>query len=520
MFMVMSQIFLNRFSSDPDTKAPIIANRGSYEMNIYSTRILDYLVPTLGQHYVKGEYAKNLLNFINQQKSNWVEQANFIGFTPLILLLWSIFAYKRSQKYGGDADSIQWQFWTRTFLTLAAVMFFASFPANIHIQFGPVVTAKDGFFRGDFTTPIGMIYGLFPMFRAIVRSSIFVQLCVSVLAALVLFKGLERFKPGILVKIIVFTVIGGSILLDFWPRHTPFTMDTTATHPGYQWIKEQPKSDIVIEYPLFPAYPKEYEYYYNMWFHDHPIANFLPGRYPFITEFNEIISNIYNPVTVDFLREIGVKHVIWHSKTEIQPLPAGLAQKKSFPGKSLWIYSIDGDSSYLSPVDLGNRHKTKETFKKLLGFRICSPPECIDIDFTSKQSFSSTGIHFSNQYKTFYPTVPDGNPATIIYKFLPDKDFKQLYLKYALYHPGNGLKVLIKEQGESNFRRVLVDEGTSKFKIVSTIIQGFKPNLEYEIVFEMVSKNLPWDARIESIRKYHQNTDTDRTPIINIDEIQ
>ena len=501
LYLAMYNIINSFVFNEKEAQGPTIAYRSKKGMDIYSTRIVDYFKPSVYQHYVKGSLQEDIIKKINRQRSNAAEQTTFIGFVPIILSGIALFLYLKEKKKKAQGNLPDLLFWTGIFGILAITMFCASFPATINIKIGPLVTDRDTIFKAKMTTPIGKFYEIFPMFRAMVRASIFVQLCVAVLAALALTKLIQKYQPNYLLMVVSCTLLGALILFDFWPKHVPFTPDTVAGHPGYQWIKKQPPNDIVVEYPLSPTHPQEYQYYYNTWYHDHPILNFLPTRFGYNRRVIEIISDIQHPAAVKVLQKLGISYIIWNKDEKINPLPKGLRLSLELPEDRMYIYSIM-DTAQISPEDYGNRKVIKNVIQDAIGTFGCPATNCTEVQLETDPDLELNNVIYNKTYNTLHPPAGGGRTGSVLFGFRPSDSHKKLVVKYAIAYEGNFVRIYLREKMKP-YQLMFEKDGNSGFHKGDVVFSGFDKDKSYEVKIELhVESNLAWDARIESIRFY------------------
>ena len=270
-----------------------------------SARPLSYLLPA-STHPVFGDFTKQMFGSIFYGRGP-IEQTLYLGWVPMILAFFAFrrWRYKRlhQEQYLGYMSS-QENFYIGFFIFSACVAFIFSMPPFVDL----------GIFKLFF--PSFFVYKIAPMFRAYARFGIIVMLCVCVLAGYGLTYLFERLKTNNKrIACAVFVAI--AVMFEFMNVPPSRVADMGYIPPVYLWLSQQPGDFIVAEYPMSQGSPGEAnencDYFYYQTYHQKRLVNgAVPGTKAF--EIKQKILKVDDPQTVNVLRGLGVKCVIFHSE--------------------------------------------------------------------------------------------------------------------------------------------------------------------------------------------------------------
>lgn len=269
-----------------------------------SAKPLSYLLPS-SVHPLFGKFTQFFVGSELYGKS-FTEQTLYLGWVPLILSFAALRYWRRKPSFGAEAgnkikrdiDSFNIGF----FMVLAIVAWFFSQPPWWNI--GPFKIYMPSFF----------MYKILPMFRAYCRFGIVVMLAVAVLAGFGLKFILERFK-SYKVKIAVTSLFCSLVLFEFWNWPAYKVIDVSNFPAAYYWLKAQPQSTVIAEYPLDADSPNEMYKFYQMKHEKKIINGTIPGTHA--NKVAQTIRKLSQPQTAQVLKRMEVKYALVHRQDYI-----------------------------------------------------------------------------------------------------------------------------------------------------------------------------------------------------------
>lgn len=256
-----------------------------------SARPLGYLLPAV-HHPLFGGITRNFVGSPLYGIS-LTEHTLYLGWTGLILSFFAFRSWRRREK--GDE---RFFFYAGFFLLLGFSAWLFSQPPWWQI----------GGMRISF--PSRVMYKLLPMFRAYCRFGVVLMLSVAVLAGLQWSRLLRRVRSRS-VGLALTVGICAVVLFEFWNWPPYKVIDVSRAPQAYTWLKAQPDTAVVAEYPLDVEAPNEMYKFYQI-FHGKKIINgALPGTPAFESVQN--LARLSDPATVRKLQERGVTYVVVHN---------------------------------------------------------------------------------------------------------------------------------------------------------------------------------------------------------------
>jgi hypothetical protein len=302
-FLILSpfifSVFLNiiKFSS---TTAPSVFNsyrRPFEDLFIQSAKPLGYLLPAI-VHPVFGRFTEY---FIGSQfyGTSLTEHTLYVGFMPLVLSLVAARYYRRSRRDAHSSFTERDIFFVGLFILLTITAWVFSQPP--YWQVG----------RIKIFMPSYLMYKILPMYRAYCRFGILVVFGLSVLAAFGLRVITAKLRNNF-VKSTVICAVSIVVLFEFWNYPPLKVINVTKMPPAYDWLKKEPASTIIAEYPLDYESPNELYKLYQTKHAKKMINSTIPGL-----PANDIARNIKrlsSPTTAGALKFLGVDYVLVHKK--------------------------------------------------------------------------------------------------------------------------------------------------------------------------------------------------------------
>ncbi|HAJ56608.1 MAG TPA: hypothetical protein DCL35_02435 [Candidatus Omnitrophica bacterium] len=270
-----------------------------------SARPLSYLLPA-STHPVFGDFTKKMFGSIFYGRGS-IEQTLYLGWIPLALAYLAFWQWRRKRllndKYPKYQSSRE-NFYIGFFLFSAIIAFVCSLPPYADL----------GFFKIYF--PSYFLHKALPMFRAYARMGVLVSLCIAALGGYGLKSLLDRFRTqrG---RLLFTTLVGLVVLFEFTNMPPARATDISHVPEVYKWLAAQKGDFIIAEYPMPKAVAGEaqenYDYlFYQTIHHKRMFNGSVLGTEAF--EIREKVSKIDAPETLQTLKEIGVKYVIFHSE--------------------------------------------------------------------------------------------------------------------------------------------------------------------------------------------------------------
>ena len=264
-----------------------------------SAKPLSYFLPAT-VHPVFGKFTENFVG-TRFYGMSLTEHTLYLGWVPLLLALYAFNIWRKNKKlrftnYGLRITEHD-NFYIGFFIFLAIVAWFFSQPP--WWQIGPLKIYMPSFF----------MYKILPMFRAYCRFGVIVMLAVSVLAGFGIKFILGRFKNQ-KIRIVVTSLFCGLVLFEFWNWPPYKVIDVSSVPAVYYWLKRQPGTFIIAEYPLDADSPNEmYRFYQTV--HEKKIINgTIPGTYA--NKVAQVIRKLSQPQTTGILKWMGVEYVLVH----------------------------------------------------------------------------------------------------------------------------------------------------------------------------------------------------------------
>ena len=264
-----------------------------------SAKPLSYFLPAT-VHPVFGKFTENFVG-TRFYGMSLTEHTLYLGWVPLLLALYTIRIWRKNKKLRitnyGLRITKQDNFYIGFFIFLAIVAWFFSQPP--WWQIGALKIYMPSFF----------MYKILPMFRAYCRFGVIVMLAVSVLAGFGIKFILGRFKNQ-KIRIVVTSLFCGLVLFEFWNWPPYKVIDVSGVPAVYYWLKRQPGTFIIAEYPLDADSPNEmYRFYQTV--HEKKIINgTIPGTYA--NKVAQVIRKLSQPQTTGILKWMGVEYVLVH----------------------------------------------------------------------------------------------------------------------------------------------------------------------------------------------------------------
>lgn len=273
-------------------KAVAKFNRSTDEVQIYSARPLEYLIPSIDNPFF-GRYIEKFA-ISRLHNSNSFEQTLYLGLIPLALAAIAIYGYRH------ETDERR-RF--ATFLAIAGMLttFFLSLPPKVHL------------FGFTILMPSYLAHKIVPVFRVYARFGIFVMMFIAMLAGIGLRTLLERInsKQIKLLLVMIILVIVGIEFINIPPWHV-IDVSSKAAPKVYRWLAKQPGDFIVAEYPWTARIELpnlEYSFYQRI--HKKRLANgAAEGSYA-----NKVHQNMIDLEDSDIgikLYRLGVKYIVVH----------------------------------------------------------------------------------------------------------------------------------------------------------------------------------------------------------------
>ena len=276
-----------------------------------------------------------LNSLLGIKKGHWAENANFLGFFPMLLVLFYVlFLRKKIQD-----RNFKIFFW--------GIFFF------VILSFGPYAR-----FLGKFNflpLPYWVVYNYlhFGFIRAPGRLSVIALLCLSVSVAYIL----AYLKPEQNKKYwLVAFLIPMYILFENWISFSDKNLFTTTACPAiYSVVKNDPSVTSLVELPVSPAFTdmdNTLAYIYNSTCHFKPIFNGYSGFAPPDYNENALAINAFpEEKSIPKLKELGISHVLLHldrvDSTKKQTLEKSLKKsehiEKIAASGNDFLYKIKGE---------------------------------------------------------------------------------------------------------------------------------------------------------------------------------
>jgi hypothetical protein len=303
------------------SSAPATYSRGIDELNVWSARPWDYILPPPDNPVFGKLVSPFVLSHLHS--SNVSEQTLYLGFVTMALAFTGFFVYfVRGKRYNRRTDLY---YLAGFFSVMAVVAFVASGPAFKDI-WGHRIPLFSSF-----------VYKILPMFRVYARFGIVVMLCVTVLAGLGLSYILGRIKKKE-TKLILLVGLTVLVAVEFANSPPPPITDYSKTPAVYTWLKQQPGDFIIAEYPLNQPIYKEYsDYVFYQRLHQKRLFNGssleTKGE-----AYRALAADVSDSQSASVLEHLGVKYAIVH-------LDKYSADKPSYIGKGFHLVRKFGEDT-------------------------------------------------------------------------------------------------------------------------------------------------------------------------------
>lgn len=284
---VMSSLWTNFQAAKKGLVASGDYVRSAKELIKHGARWYDYVTPPKS-HPLWGKITnKNVYSQI--ANDDWSERELFVGIIPALL---AVYAVRQSRKKKIKDAILQRGVYFFSLVTILSI--FLSFQSHMTVA------------NIRFPLASYFLYKILPMFRVYSRFGIFAMLGISILAAIAAKqlsskgKYWQLFATPILIILIIFEFIN-------FPSYP--VIQTDKIPPVYKWLRDQPGSQIVAEYPLaeWDTFT-HYEYLFWQRYHQKPLFNGIrPGTdgYQYLQT-----AKILNQKTVDILSGFGIRYII------------------------------------------------------------------------------------------------------------------------------------------------------------------------------------------------------------------
>ncbi|MEA3369342.1 MAG: hypothetical protein U9Q24_03190 [Candidatus Ratteibacteria bacterium] len=275
-----------------------IYKRSYEDLYKYAGRGYDYLLPS-EYHPLFGKLTKKIVKKITGGQRHWAERTLFLGITPLFLAVVALTGWKkrRKLKIRGNRED----FYIPLFLFLAVFCFYTSL--------SPVIK----FWKIKIPTLSFFLYHLAPMFRVYARMGFVVTLCLAVLAGFGLRDILGKLKKKW--KQVTVTAVFSALILFEYTVIPPFrNVDFSKTPAVYEWLAEQPKEVVIVEYPLYAAIDeRHFNYLFYQRIHRKKMINGAPrGSKGYA--IREVMMDILKPQSRSVLSSLGADYLIIHKE--------------------------------------------------------------------------------------------------------------------------------------------------------------------------------------------------------------
>lgn len=296
-----------------------------------SARPLSYFLPA-AVHPFFGGFTEQFIGS-RLYGASFTEHTLYLGWVPLILALFA-FVKLRNNKEASEKK----RFYFGVFVFLAITAWFFSQPPWWNM----------GFFK--IFMPSLFLYKIFPMFRAYSRFGIIVMLAISVLSGFGLKLILSRLKTQSS-KLIITILFFGLVFLEFLNFPPAKVIDLNKPPEVYTWLRRQPGSFVIAEYPLDTESPNTLYLFYQTIHHKRMINATSPG-----TPANDVAKMMVKLSAVEspkMLKWMKVKYILVHKEDykktelvseteELKKIPHNPLLKlvKSF-GDDIDLYEID-----------------------------------------------------------------------------------------------------------------------------------------------------------------------------------
>jgi len=306
-FLLLSPIILPIFKKaffTPKTEELVAGGylRQFSDLFEQSAKPLSYFLPPT-VHPVFGKFTEQFIGS-SLYGMSFTEHTLYLGWIPLILAFIAFKGWRKRRKEINKIGTVPFgespyrdNFYIGFFIFLAIVAWIFSQPPWWKI--GPLKIYMPSFF----------MYKILPMFRAYCRFGVIVMLAVSVLAGFGLKFILERLKSR-KVRIAVTSLFCSLVLFEFWNWPPYKVIDVSNVPAVYYWLKEQPGTFAIAEYPLDADSTNEmYKFYQTV--HEKKIINgTIPGTYA--NKFAQAIRRLSQPETAGALKWMGVEYALVH----------------------------------------------------------------------------------------------------------------------------------------------------------------------------------------------------------------
>lgn len=273
----------------------------------YSARPFAWLTPGIDHPVfadnVAGVYAAHLHDAPSH------EQALYLGYVPLALVLLAALLAIRVPAI-------------RRPLGIAALVG----GTGLVIALGPYLPLASGYYQGWADTseitkiplPSRLLFEIAPTFRFFSRAQVYVVVGLALAAACAI-TVLRRRWPGARTGLVV-VLVAGLIGFEYANRPPARVVEIGPTPPAYQWLKDQPESFSVAEYPMEGAAAPR-TFYYMTWsrVHEKPLVNW-PGDARSVA-FLAVVGDITSPDAGPALAEAGVRYAIVHTRLPARTYP-------------------------------------------------------------------------------------------------------------------------------------------------------------------------------------------------------
>jgi hypothetical protein len=324
-----------------DTLAKVGRIRDFRELNIYSSRPWEFLIPSI-DHPVLGRLFYDFVR-THLHGSNVPEQTLYLGMVPVGLLLAGIVHVVRRKLDAGYRSYF-------LFFAFGALwVYFLSLPPLISL--GGVNVPTMSFFA----------YKVAPMFRVYARFGILVNLFVACAAAVVLAHLYQRMKRARYYAMLA--ILLPLLMFEYWSVPPGYALAVDQPPKVYRWLAEQPGDLIVAEYPMMRWDEAAiYTYYFWQRIHKKKLVNGASPENARAWAFFEKVRNLGDPQTPALLKAEGVKYVIVHKRMYAEgPIPAPI--KRYYPAlDSGAAYSGGIAPSILYPLKLFKTFGTDMVF--------------------------------------------------------------------------------------------------------------------------------------------------------------